>query len=178
MRKPNGPEGQEVIRFAIHGQIPGVSHIPAMNCPPSEALTHDWNKYKDTVLAIGGVDTFIRVFDIRYPGSPLSVMEGHQYAVRRVAYSPHLSDGLLSASYDMTVRSWADGSLDAELGVASVGECARGHVIHQYNGHTEFVTGVDWCMFGDMGWVASTAWDQLVKVYDISKHPAPRNMMA
>lgn len=34
-------------------------------CPPSEYLTRDWNKYQDTVVATGGVDTYICIFDIR-----------------------------------------------------------------------------------------------------------------
>jgi peroxin-7 len=33
--------------------------------------------------------------------------------------------------------------------------------------HTEFVTGVDWCLFGAEGWVASTAWDERVLVWDV-----------
>lgn len=164
-----------VMRSPIHGNIPGRAHLPARTHPPSEALTHDWNKYKDTVLAVAGVDTLIRVFDIRKLDAPVSVMEGHDYAVRRVSYSPHMSDAMLSASYDMTVRNWADGTLDGDLGMAAPpGEVARGHVINQFNGHTEFVTGIDWCLFGDMGWVASTAWDQLLRVYDIRNFPVQR----
>jgi peroxin-7 len=31
----------------------------------SECLTHDWNKYRDVVIATGGVDTHIPIFDIR-----------------------------------------------------------------------------------------------------------------
>jgi peroxin-7 len=32
--------------------------------------------------------------------------------------------------------------------------------------HTEFVTGVDWCLFGAEGWCASTGWDERVLVWD------------
>ena len=33
--------------------------------------------------------------------------------------------------------------------------------------HTEFATGVDWCLFGAEGWCASTAWDERVLVWDV-----------
>lgn len=33
--------------------------------------------------------------------------------------------------------------------------------------HTEFVTGVDWCLFGSEGWCASCAWDERLLVWDV-----------
>lgn len=66
-------------------------------------------------MATAGVDRLIRTFDIRAPDQgPVAVMQGHEYAVRRVAWSPHLADTLLSASYDMTCRVWNDGFNDAK----------------------------------------------------------------
>ncbi|MCJ1239346.1 peroxisomal targeting signal 2 receptor [Varicellaria rhodocarpa] len=136
--------------------------------PPSEALTHDWNKYRDTVIAAAGVDRMIRTFDIRAPNQgPTVVLPGHDYAVRKVTWSPHLSDVLLSASYDMTCRVWTDGSAHAMEntqdplmyggGGKELGRMAR---------HTEFVIGVDWCMFGAEGWCASCGWDERLLVWD------------
>ena len=122
-------------------------------------------------MAVAGVDTLIRVFDIRKLDAPISILEGHEYAVRRISYSPHMSDALLSASYDMSVRNWGDGTLNAEVGASLPGDVARGQIVNQYNGHTEFVTGIDWCLFGDVGWMASTAWDSFVRIYDIRAFP-------
>lgn len=142
-------------------QGPGPSGVPNA---PAEILTHDWNKYNDTVVATAGVDRVIRTFDIRNPaGGPLSVMPGHEYAVRRLAWSPHSSDILISASYDMTVRLWNDGSLmpqNAPMGPRI------GSQMGIMNRHTEFVTGVDWCLFGMGGWVASVGWDERVLLWD------------
>ncbi len=132
---------------------------------PAEILTHDWNKYRDSVIATGGVDRVIRTFDIRNPTSgPVSIMMGHDYAVRRLAWSPHSSDILLSASYDMTVRLWTDGSTMATPESSS--PVKAGLQLGIMNRHTEFVTGVDWCLFGVSGWVATVGWDERVLLWD------------
>lgn len=136
---------------------------PQPTFPPCEALTHDWNKYRSTVIAVAGVDRMIRTFDIRQPSGPLQLLQGHEYAVRKVAWSPHLPDLLLSASYDMTCRMWSDGGggpggKDAGMMLPrELGKMSR---------HTEFVTGVDWCLFGSQGWAASCGWDERVCVFD------------
>lgn len=133
--------------------------------PPSEALTHDWNKYRDTVIATAGVDKLIRTFDIRAPNSgPLAVLEGHGYAVRRLAWSPHLAHTLMSASYDMTCRMWSDGFAAGEGDTAELGK-----ELGRMERHTEFAVGVDWCLFGNEGWAASVGWDERLFVWDVRR---------
>lgn len=90
-------------------------------------------------------------------------MQGHEYAVRRLSWSPHSSDTLISASYDMTVRLWNDGSNQQQA--PAMGP-AIGSQMGIMNRHTEFVTGVDWCLFGMGGWVASVGWDERVLLWD------------
>lgn len=157
-----------------------ASSAPTLPLPPgqpTEILTHDWNKYSDTgVIATGGVDRVIRTFDLRMPlNGPLAIMAGHDYAVRRLAWSPHASDVLVSASYDMTVRVWTDGSTMAGMmgggargvmGDAANAPVRPGRQLGLMNRHTEFATGVDWCLFGAGGWVASTGWDERVLLWD------------
>ncbi|RDA90866.1 hypothetical protein CP533_3222 [Ophiocordyceps camponoti-saundersi (nom. inval.)] len=139
--------------------------IPVQAPPsaPAELLTHDWNKYHDSVVAVSGVDRLISTFDIRNPaGGPLSLMQGHEYAVRRLAWSPHAADVLVSASYDMTVRLWNNAFAAAPAHPPP--RFAR--QVGLMNRHTEFVTGVDWCLFGVGGWVASVAWDERLLLWD------------
>lgn len=102
-------------------------------------------------------------------------MAGHEYAVRRLAWSPHAADVLVSASYDMTVRVWSDGSAAAAstttMGGPLMGDEASapvrpGRQLGLMNRHTEFATGVDWCLFGAGGWVASVGWDERVLLWD------------
>jgi peroxin-7 len=94
------------------------------------------------------------------------VLVGHGFAVRKIAWSPHLSDVILSASYDMTCRVWTDGtSQNSHPGIAGAGQGPR--QLGEMGVHTEFVTGVDWCLFGTEGWCASTAWDQRLLIWDV-----------
>jgi len=136
---------------------------------PSECLTHDWNKYRDSIIATGGVDGVVRTFDLRQSGNgPVAFLPGHEYAIRRISWSPHLSDVLLTASYDMTCRVWTDGSA---VGVNDPnGASQGGRELGRMDRHTEFALGVDWCLFGAEGWCATCAWDERVLVWDVREH--------
>lgn len=144
---------------------------PTKGMQPTEALTHDWNKYRNTVIATGGVDRLIRTFDLRNANAgPVAVLPGHEYAVRRLSWSPHLSDVLLSASYDMSCRVWTDGTAMGSSGQPQDPDpmaYGGGRMLGRMDRHTEFVTGVDWCLFGAEGWAASTAWDERVLCWDV-----------
>lgn len=87
----------------------------ALTVPASgtEILTLDWNKYRPFVIASAGVDKIVKVWDCRMvqPGQVGAVggncetqLLGHEYAVRKVQWSPHRADVLATASYDMTCR--------------------------------------------------------------------------
>ena len=143
---------------------------------PSEALTHDWNRYRPSIIATAGVDRLIRTFDIRAgpQQGPVTVLAGHEYAVRKIGWSPHAADLLLSASYDMTCRVWVDGSSSNGEAMASDeaegGKDSIGREVGRMGNHTEFVTGLDWCLFGAEGWCATCAWDERVLVWDVGAY--------
>lgn len=127
------------------------------------------------------MDRLIRTFDIRAPTQgPLVIIPGHDYAVRKIAWSPHDGHMLLSASYDMTCRVWTDGPSSAEeeeggekagagsgLTNAASGEWRGGKQVGMMDAHTEFAMGVDWCMFGQPGWCVTCGWDERVLVWDV-----------
>jgi peroxin-7 len=162
----------------VHGSPPrpGVARQPGTFSDPNEILTHDWNKYRDTIVATAGVDRIIRVFDIRnVRDGPIAALDGHVHAVRKIGWSPHLSDVLLSGSYDMSARVWSDGST---VGIQPTpqphaGVTGLARQLGQMDLHTEFVTGVDWCLFGAEGWCATTSWDQRLLVWDVRQFMRP-----
>lgn len=165
LRTPASASNHLQLQVPIHAAPVSADNIargmgkPQPTFPPAEALTHDWNKYRSSNVAVAGVDRIIRTFDIRQPVGPLHLLQGHDYAVRKVAWSPHRADLLLSASYDMTCKVWSDGGEGMSTTVPrELGSMGR---------HSEFVTGVDWCLFGAEGWAASCGWDERVCVFDV-----------
>lgn len=172
IRTRAGVNNHLVMTIPLHAPAqarPGIA--PVTGLPPTEALTHDWNKYRNTIFAAAGVDRLIRVFDVRNPtGGPIAALPGHEYAVRRLAWSPHLSDLLLSASYDMSCRVWTDGTAIGSNTLPQLQDTMAfggGRQLGSMDRHTEFVSGVDWCLFGAEGWCASTAWDERVLCWDV-----------
>lgn len=63
-----------------------------------EVLTCDWNKYNEFLLCTGSVDKTIRTWDIRAPRQPVTILEGHEFAVRRIKCSPHSPSVIASVS--------------------------------------------------------------------------------
>lgn len=143
-----------------------------------EALSCDWNKYKPTIVASAGTDKSIRVWDLRMINgvdqssnmpsystrgpTPMNELLGHEFAVRKVQWSPHNGQELISTSYDMTSRVWIDESSErARFLNANNGGC-RGVM----GRHKEFVIGCDYSLWGEPGWAASTGWDEMVYVWD------------
>ncbi|ODQ82943.1 hypothetical protein BABINDRAFT_170048 [Babjeviella inositovora NRRL Y-12698] len=148
-----------------------------------ETLTIDWNKYRSAVIASSGVDKSVKVWDTRMIESvqpsasapmpsfhnaspaPLNQFMGHEFAVRRISWSPHDGASLLSCSYDMSCRVWQDHMDDKArfLGARRMGPLQCTGV---FGNHREFVIGCDWSMWGEPGWCVSTGWDEMVYVWD------------
>lgn len=70
----------------------------------------------------------------------------------------------MTASYDMSCKVWTDGSTMESGGQPAV---KIGRELGTMGRHTEFVTGVDWCLFGSEGWCASVGWDERLLVWDV-----------
>ncbi|RMZ77322.1 hypothetical protein DV737_g4448, partial [Chaetothyriales sp. CBS 132003] len=91
LRTPASANNHLALQIPIHS--PPLAHGNGTSklqptFPPAEALTHDWNKYRGTVVATGGVDRIIRTFDIRQPKGPLQLLQGHTYAALPLSLLP------------------------------------------------------------------------------------------
>ncbi|KAH3901963.1 probable Peroxisomal targeting signal 2 receptor [Saccharomycodes ludwigii] len=136
-----------------------------------ESLTVDFNKYRPHIFCSGGADKLIRIWDMRSIKKnprfqPMSINEltGHELAIKKVSWSPHLDDVLLSVSYDMTCRVWNDiraHNIAVTNAVDPNGGCRK-----LFNKHTEFVTGCDWSLWGSPGFVSTTGWDGNVFIWN------------
>lgn len=173
------------------GAQPSNLAVPQLTIPAhpnAEILSLDFNKYSPHLIATGSVDRTVRIHDLRMatpsstsapppPSSPylqpnatVATLLGHEYAVRRVSWSPHHANRLASASYDMTCRLWSvDPSSQAGPGAALTSTFSSqggmgGRLERVWDGHKEFVVGCSWSLF-DEGVVASCSWDQEVHMW-------------
>ncbi|EED83152.1 predicted protein [Postia placenta Mad-698-R] len=152
------------------GGAPGSFTAP-LSAAALTVLTLDWNKYRPWVLASAGVDKAVKVWDCRMVkmgagagtgaeqqavgGLCETHMAGHEYAVRRVQWSPHRPDVLATASYDMTCRVWT-----------TTPTAAGTHLLYIHDPHTEFVVGCGWSLYDD-GLLASCGWDSRLNVFRV-----------
>lgn len=137
-----------------------------------EILTCDWNKYRPTVIATGGVDKTVKVWDLRMVDNgmvssptaspvPLNQFLGHEFAVKKIVWSPHDGSELLSCSYDMSARVWNDYTFgDGQFNRFKKNQSRA------FNRHREFVVGADYSLWGEPGWCATVGWDEMVYVFD------------
>jgi WD40 repeat protein len=99
------------------------------------------------VLATGGVDRIVKLWDIR-TGELLGSLEGHSYPILTLAFSP---DGtrLVSGSGDTTLRIW---------------DASNGSEISQLKGHSLYVVTCDWSPDGKR--IISGEVDGTIAVWD------------
>jgi len=156
------PSGPGVNNFT--GPVSAaVLTIPASG---TEILTLDWNKYRPFIIASAGVDKIVKVWDCRMVkmGAEAGVavggvcetqLPGHEYAIRKVQWSPHRADVLATASYDMTCRVWSTSP-----------PAGRTPLLHIHDPHTEFVVGCGWSLYEE-GVLASCGWDSRLNVFRV-----------
>ncbi|KZT07292.1 WD40 repeat-like protein [Laetiporus sulphureus 93-53] len=160
---PSGP-GADQSAFVAPVTAAALT-VPASG---TEVLTLDWNKYRPFLLASAGVDKAIKVWDCRMvklgaegarAGAVGGVCEtqllGHEYAVRKIQWSPHRPDVIASASYDMTCRVWS-----------TTPSPAGSHLLYIHDPHTEFVVGCAWSLYNE-GILASCGWDCKLNVFRV-----------
>lgn len=137
--------------------------IPAHN---NEALSLDWNKYATHLVATGSADQTVKIHDIRMASQSLDrtccvgTLIGHDYAIRKVAWSPHSSQDIATSGYDMTARVWH--VPDLHTGPPAL--IRNGRLGKVYSAHTEFVIGLSWSLYHP-GVIASASWDQQVHIW-------------
>ncbi|KAG0148626.1 hypothetical protein CROQUDRAFT_654713 [Cronartium quercuum f. sp. fusiforme G11] len=137
-----------------------------VNAHSNEVLALDWNKYATHLVATASVDQTVKVHDIRMASQSLDrtccvgTLIGHEYAIRKVAWSPHNSQEIASSGYDMTARIWH--LPDHHIGPPAIIKNGRLKKVH--TDHTEFVIGLAWSLYHP-GLIATASWDQQVHIW-------------
>lgn len=157
------------------GVQPPPADRAALTIPahPTEILSLDWNKYQPNIVATASVDRSIRVHDLRMASSGptpdanrscIATLLGHDYAIRRIAWSPHTADVIASSGYDMTVRTWKVDGMQQIASHPPGSGMAIGRCTDVYDGHREFVVGLSWSLF-EPGVLATASWDGECHIY-------------
>lgn len=115
----------------------------------NEVLCCDWSKSDQNIIAVGTTDGKIIGWDLRRMKDPIFVLVGHQYAIRRLKFSPFERGSMASVSYDFTTRFW---------------NWNMPYAIETHNKHTEFVYGLDFSPLKPYE-ICDCAWDSLLHIY-------------
>jgi peroxin-7 len=108
----------------------------------SDILCCDWDKNDPNVFLLGYASGLIEMREARNFNKPLKTFENaHDYAIKRVRFSPHLKYIFSSVSYDMITKIWHP---------------TQGLIAHSKN-HSEFAYSVDFDplipnRIADCGW--------------------------
>lgn len=113
-------------------------------------LSCDWSETNQNIIATGSSDGQIRVWDLRYTTNALFELNGCEYAVRKVNFSPFDSNVLAAVSYDHSTRIW-----DLNHGCKPIETITH---------HSECNYGLDWNRLV-RNQLADCGWDSLVNVY-------------
>lgn len=129
------------------------------------------------MIATASVDRTVRIHDLRMASSAsnpaaatdggrscIATLLGHDYAIRRLAWSPHAADVLATASYDMTCRIWKIDGLAQQPQPPPGAGIAIPRYTDIYDQHREFVIGLAWSLF-EAGVLATASWDQECHVF-------------
>ncbi|RWS17169.1 peroxisomal targeting signal 2 receptor-like isoform X2 [Dinothrombium tinctorium] len=150
--------GDGFLRIYDAKESPEIPFL-AFRVNEGEALSCDWCKYNEFIIATGGTDGLIRVWDTRYVANgPVSVLQGHHRAVKKVKFSPHSDSIVASVSYDFTTKIW-----DFKLGLNPVSN----PLLMTFQNHREFVYGLDFNLHVK-DQLADCGWDKLVKIFTIT----------
>ncbi|XP_054714675.1 peroxisomal targeting signal 2 receptor-like [Uloborus diversus] len=115
-----------------------------------EVLSCDWCKSDPKVLASATTDGKIFGWDMRKARYPLFILSGHEYAVRRLKFSPFEPGVLASVSYDFTTRFW---------------NWMEPSPLQVHKEHKEFVYGLDYNPLIP-GQACDCAWDSEIHIYN------------
>lgn len=118
---------------------------------PNQITCMNWSKSNHRMVYTADNNNLVYCYDIANLKTPLSVLSGHQLAVRSIKSSNSAHDLLATASYDMTSRIF-----DPE----------QHSCIRKVDLHSEFVCDVDWSDFGDGSWIASVGWDESLYIWN------------
>lgn len=120
------------------------AYFPAVREPNSQPFNGlSQNPFRPWLLASGGTDTDLSLWDTRTCSSAIARLSGHQDMVNNVVFSPSEEHYLISASIDCRANIWDL----REIGKEQPTEMAADgppELLFSHGGHPAAVQDVDW----------------------------------
>ena len=157
-------------RLCIWDLRQGLSGTPAHSTTAhtGDANSVSFNPFSEFVLATGGSDNDVGLFDMRKLGGRLHSFQGHSEAVYRVEWSPFSEFALASAANDRRVHLWDIDRIGAEQ-TEEDAEDGPPELLFIHGGHTAPVSDFSWSP-NDPWVIASTAEDNIVQVWQLASN--------
>lgn len=119
-------------------------------CKILKVISCDWNPTNPNVIATGGSEGLLKLWDLRHLSMPLFQIFSGDTAIRKIRYSRHSDSILTAVSYDGMTRIW---DLNQPLDAA---ECVQNHM--------DSVFGLDWNPIRS-NQLVDCGWDSFVQVF-------------
>jgi WD40 repeat protein len=139
--------------------------IHSITAHDGDANCLSFNPFNEYLLATGGSDTVVKVWDIRSLNEPICNFEWHMEGVYQVSWAPFNGSILASSSRDRRVHIWDMSRIGDKQDEADA-EDGPPELLFIHGGHTANVSEFSWSPTDD--WViASVAEDNILQIWQM-----------
>lgn len=140
-----------------------------------DTLCAQYSLEKDNILATGGKEGALHIWDVRNTGAPLHTFVGHTGDVLQVQWSPHFENVLASSGTDRRVNIW-DISQIGQPQSEEDAEDGPPELLFVHGGHTDSVCDISWNPHEPWE-IATVAEDNIFQVWQLSREVTPEEEM-
>jgi len=124
-----------------------------------------FSPFISTLIATGGEDQVVNLWDLRKLSAPMHVLEGHRGEVLRVNFAPFNESIIASSGTDRKLNVWDLSRVGMEL-IDGEPEDGPPELLFVHGGHTKQVTDFSWNPMDGQEWtVASVADDNMLQIW-------------
>lgn len=151
----------------LREQSEATPMLQALKAHDGDANCLSFNPFSEFLLASGGTDNMVHLWDLRCMLKPLHSLEGHEAGVYQVSWSPHCETVLASSSADGRINIWDVSRIGAEQAPED-SEFGDPALLFIHGGHKERVNEFSWNV--NTEWMmASVSEDYSIQVWQMSE---------
>lgn len=113
------------------------------NAHQGDANCITFNTFNENLVATGGSEGVVKVWDLRYLQNPMNTLEHHKEGVYQVNWSPHTETILATGSADRRICVWDLAKVGQEQTPAEADD-GPAELIFVHGGHTAKISDFSW----------------------------------